>query len=61
VDTIASHLTALENAPSNWRKVYCSLGNIAADISSKQSLASPRSLQAIAKLLNQKDADRKYD
>ena len=61
VDTIASHLTALENAPSNWRKVYCSLGNIAADISSKQSLASPQSLQAITKLLNQKDADRKYD
>ena len=61
VDTIASHLAALENAPSDWRKVYCSLGNIAADISTKQSLASPKSLQAITRLLNKKDADRNND
>ena len=51
VNTIETHLTALEGAPTAWQQVYAGLGSIAVDISTTQGKASSEDLEKISELL----------
>ena len=51
VNTIETHLTALEGAPTAWQQVYAGLGSIAVDISATQGKASSEDLEKISELL----------
>ena len=52
VDTVASHLLALQSTPDGWQDAYRGLGKMAVNISAKQGQASPEQLQDIRQLLN---------
>jgi predicted short-subunit dehydrogenase-like oxidoreductase (DUF2520 family) len=52
VDTVASHLLALQSTPDGWQDAYRGLGKMAVNISAKQGQASPEQLQDILQLLN---------
>jgi predicted short-subunit dehydrogenase-like oxidoreductase (DUF2520 family) len=51
VNTIETHLTALDGAPTAWQQVYAGLGSIAVDISTTQGKASSEDLEKISELL----------
>ena len=51
INTIETHLAALERAPDAWRQVYSGLGSIALDISATQGKASTEDLEIMADLL----------
>ena len=51
VNTIETHLTALQGAPTAWQQVYAGLGSIAVDISATQGKASSEDLERISELL----------
>lgn len=51
VNTIETHLTALDGAPTAWQQVYAGLGSIAVDISATQGKASSEDLEKISELL----------
>jgi len=52
VDTVVSHLLALQSTPDGWQDAYRGLGKMAVNISAKQGQASPEQLQDILQLLN---------
>ena len=51
VNTIETHLTALDGAPTAWQQVYAGLGSIAVGISTTQGKASSEDLEKISELL----------
>ncbi|MBT3672879.1 MAG: DUF2520 domain-containing protein [Porticoccaceae bacterium] len=52
VDTVASHLLALQSSPDGWQDAYRGLSKMAVEISAKQGQASTEQLQDILQLLN---------